>query len=260
MKRRMHYGLPVVMSIACSLLFTVPAFASNVKGKVETVGDTEISGWAWDSGSPEAAADVELYIYIDGAEKAEKLADVKADQYRDDLEKQLGYGNHGFSYEVNWNEIKGHSFVIEAYVVSGQNRELLTSDMKYEKPESGVVNTYKKMAGPGGEESINALTTGEDVTKGEDMGTFSVTAYCGCSKCSSGRGITYAGTAPQAGHTISADLNLFPLGTRLKVGDIIYTVEDKGRSVEGKELDIYFASHEEALNFGRQEAEVFLVE
>ena len=79
------------------------------------------------------------------------------------------------------------------------------------------------------------------------MGTFTVTGYCNCEKCSGGHGYTYSGTVPQANHTLSADLTLLPLGTKVMIDDIVYTVEDKGGGVDGKKVDIYFATHEEAL-------------
>ena len=66
--------------------------------------------------------------------------------------------------------------------------------------------------------------------------------------------------SPTPNHTISADLDLFPLGTRLKIDGIVYTVEDKGSSVKGNILDIFYSSHEDALAKGTYTAEVFLVE
>lgn len=56
------------------------------------------------------------------------------------------------------------------------------------------------------------------------------------------------------------DLTRFPIGTQLRIGDTIYTVEDKGSSVKGNTLDIYYDSHDEALANGVYYAEVFLVQ
>jgi len=95
--------------------------------------------------------------------------------------------------------------------------------------------------------------------RGESLGMFTTTGYCSCEKCSGGYGLTYSGTVPQANHTISADLNLYPIGTRLMIGDVIYTVEDMGSAVKGNWIDIYYASHEEAVAHGKQTQEVFAV-
>ena len=96
--------------------------------------------------------------------------------------------------------------------------------------------------------------------KGASLGIFKTTGYCNCRSCSGGHNLTYSGTVPKANHTISADISKFPIGTRLMIGDIIYTVEDIGSSIYGNKIDIFYASHQEAWNHGTQEAEVFLVE
>lgn len=92
------------------------------------------------------------------------------------------------------------------------------------------------------------------------LGRFTITGYCGCEQCSGGHNLTYSGTVPTPNHTISADLDYFPLGTKLEIDGIVYTVEDKGSSVNGNILDIFYGSHEEALAKGTYTAEVFLVQ
>ena len=79
---------------------------------------------------------------------------------------------------------------------------------------------------------------------GRSYGTFKISAYCGCEACSGGHLYTYSGAVPKEDHTISADLGLqFPLGTKLLIDGIIYTVEDKGSGVVENHLDIYFDTH-----------------
>lgn len=91
------------------------------------------------------------------------------------------------------------------------------------------------------------------------LGMFTTTGYCGCKKCSKGSGLTYSGTVPKAKHTISADLSVLPLGTKVRIGDTIYTVEDIGGGVNGHKIDIYYDTHDEALAHGLSRDEVFLV-
>lgn len=92
------------------------------------------------------------------------------------------------------------------------------------------------------------------------LGMFVTTGYCGCEICCpSGSSLTYSGTVPRPAHTISADITAFPIGTRLMINGVIYTVEDIGSQVTGNKIDIYYATHEEALDHGVQEAEVFAV-
>lgn len=97
-------------------------------------------------------------------------------------------------------------------------------------------------------------------TKGQSLGMFTTTGYCNCSRCSGGHNLTYSGTVPMASHTISADIDIFPIGTRLMIDDIIYTVEDIGSGVDGNKLDIYYASHADAVAHGMKTQEVFAVE
>lgn len=101
----------------------------------------------------------------------------------------------------------------------------------------------------------------EQTESGESLGMFTTTGYCNCEKCNSGgHALTYSGTVPKAEHTISADLSLYPIGTRLMIGDIIYTVEDKGTHVSGNWIDVYYDDHDDAWNHGLKTEEVFLVE
>lgn len=109
-------------------------------------------------------------------------------------------------------------------------------------------------------DAAKPLASGESPKQGKSLGMFTTTGYCNCSQCSGGHSLTYSGTVPQAGHTLSADLDLFPIGTRLMINGTIYTVEDMGSSVDGHKVDIYYASHEEAVAHGTKQEEVFMVE
>ena len=92
---------------------------------------------------------------------------------------------------------------------------------------------------------------------GECLGTFTITAYCGCSKCSGGHNKTASGTTPTQGRTIAADTSILPFGTQVVIGGIVYTVEDRGSGVSGNHIDIFFATHEDALAFGSKSMKVY---
>lgn len=103
----------------------------------------------------------------------------------------------------------------------------------------------------------------EAAVEGEPLGTFTVTGYCGCETCTgiySADHMTFTGVEPIPGHTIAADPNLVPLHSKLLINGIVYTVEDTGKNIIGRRLDIYFESHEEAVIYGRKEEMVYLVE
>lgn len=114
-------------------------------------------------------------------------------------------------------------------------------------------------AGGPGVSKVAEPTEPSELMEGDSLGIFKTTGYCNCSQCSKGSGLTYSGTTPQANHTISADLSILPLGTKVKINDIIYTVEDMGGGVDGHKIDIYYSSHEEALAHGLSSVEVFLI-
>ncbi len=121
------------------------------------------------------------------------------------------------------------------------------------------------------EESSQAPTTVPTVVTFADengnyeyVGEFTLTAYCPCTICcgqwsNMTNPTTASGTTATAGRTIAADTSKFPFGTRLMINGQIYTVEDTGGAVVGNRIDIFFNSHQEALNFGLRTASVYIV-
>lgn len=92
---------------------------------------------------------------------------------------------------------------------------------------------------------------------GEYLGTFTVTAYCPCARCcGKSNGITASGKKAKAGRTIATS-SQFSFGTKLVVGGKVYTVEDRGGAIKGNRIDIFFASHKQALQFGRRKMKVY---
>lgn len=91
-----------------------------------------------------------------------------------------------------------------------------------------------------------------------NLGTFKITAYCGCSKCcGKSDGITASGVKATAGRTIAVDTNIIPFGTKVIIDGYEYVAEDRGGSIIGNRIDIFMESHAEAINFGVQYKEVF---
>ena len=79
---------------------------------------------------------------------------------------------------------------------------------------------------------------------------FSATAYC--------KGlVTASGVAVQSG-VVAADPELLPVGSVIEVASLpqkyngIYTVMDTGPAVQGRQVDVYMWSCNEALQFGRR--------
>lgn len=92
------------------------------------------------------------------------------------------------------------------------------------------------------------------------LGKFEITAYCHCVKCcGKSDGITASGTKTTADRTIAVDPRIIPLGSKILIDGKIYVAEDVGDGIKGNHIDIYFPTHQAALNFGRQYKDVNLV-
>jgi len=95
----------------------------------------------------------------------------------------------------------------------------------------------------------------------EFLGTFTCTAYCACEQCCGkwASGYTATGTKATAGRTVAVDPSVIPLGTTIEVGSNRYVAEDTGSLVTGNRIDIFFDTHEEAVKFGVQKMDVYVV-
>lgn len=107
--------------------------------------------------------------------------------------------------------------------------------------------------------------------------TLETTGYCPCRKCCGwkrnwfgrpvfaggplkGRpkkvGVTASGTRARYG-TIAADTSRFPFGTIMHIPGYGYgRVEDRGSAIRGGKIDLFFRSHSEALQWGRERKQV----
>jgi 3D (Asp-Asp-Asp) domain-containing protein len=107
--------------------------------------------------------------------------------------------------------------------------------------------------------------------------TMEATGYCRCGSCcgwernwfgrpvfSSGPnkgqrkpvGITASGTRARPG-TIAADTRRYPFGTIMHIPGYGYgIVEDRGGAIKGNKIDLYFRTHQQALEWGRQSVRV----
>ena len=93
------------------------------------------------------------------------------------------------------------------------------------------------------------------------LGTFEITAYCSCESCCPGTsdGLTYTETVATEGRTIAVDPNVIPLGSIIEINGANYVAEDIGGAIKSNRIDIFFNSHSEAREFGRQYHDVFMI-
>jgi 3D (Asp-Asp-Asp) domain-containing protein len=114
-------------------------------------------------------------------------------------------------------------------------------------------------------DDFNSTTTEEETViepKFNDLGSFTVTAYCCCKICCGKEpehpayGITASGKRATEGRTIAVDPSIIPLGTTVYLNGNPYIAEDTGSAIKGKKIDLFINDHQRAKVFGVQEMEV----
>lgn len=273
MKKSLQHRIIMTGAVFCfSALAAFPGLAANLSGHLDSINDQQITGWAWDQENPSAPVTVNLTIAGAGGPGGIVTATVTADQPRSDLKKSLGSSDHAFSCQIDWDSYEGETFVVTAEAVSGDTRTLLEGTLIYNKSKTGKKdNTASKKDAPviTGDEKLKSgersgptadNTAVETGVQGDYLGEYVASGYCNCSRCSGGHNRTFSGTIPKSRHTIAADTSVFPIGTKIMIDDVIYTVEDIGGGVTDNRLDIFFDTHQEALDFGLKKVKVYSVQ
>ncbi len=266
MKKTLRQRLSMAgAALLLSLCSAVPAWASSISGELESVTDTAISGQiSWETSSAEP---VSIEITVAREDEPEVFHTITVNG----ISEGEGGAPVSFSCEINWNEFVENRYLVTAKAVSGKEQIPLSGTFLYDKEEgTGVLQGSDVSSGESTEEASEAAGQPEDsqaddsengaYVQGEYLGSFTASAYCSCSNCSGGHALTYSGTVPLANHTIAADLDLYPIGTKLMIDGVVYTVEDMGHGVDGNWLDIYFDTHEEALAYGLKTVDVYRAE
>ncbi len=101
------------------------------------------------------------------------------------------------------------------------------------------------------------------VRVGQSLGNVVTSGYCACSICCGqwAGGPTASGVMPTANHTIAVDARnpIVPMGTKIVMNGIEYTVEDTGNFARyGVAFDVYYNDHNVALQHGHRTWEAFI--
>ncbi|MCI8508695.1 MAG: cell wall hydrolase [Lachnospiraceae bacterium] len=154
-------------------------------------------------------------------------------------------------------------------VVSNYNDTLMVFMVLYANGQAGYVmdDTGKKNLKKVFDEMNYFDTASSAVEKqvGDSIGEVMVTAYCPCPQCCGpyANGITASGKTAKPKHTIAVDAYhpIVPMGTKVVIEGVVYTVEDTGNlNHYGNDFDIFYASHAETSQWGRRKVEAFLAE
>lgn len=104
---------------------------------------------------------------------------------------------------------------------------------------------------------IKTDATSEDGNPGQwQTVQMRVTAYCPCPKCcgSYSDGVTASGHKISPGDSFAAADSRYPFGTEIIIAGYnsgqAVEVLDRGGAITGNRLDVFFHSHQEALNWG----------
>lgn len=144
---------------------------------------------------------------------------------------------------------------------------------------------YKPME----EEAPEVTETVEDITEEPEpepeviepvyisLGKAKITAYCSCKKCcgkwalnrpkdENGNDIVYgaSGNVLIPGYSVAVDPDVIPYGTKIYINGQEYIAHDCGGKIDGNDIDVYFADHQEAWDFAAQfwkkPTEIFILE
>lgn len=140
--------------------------------------------------------------------------------------------------------------------LNSEKQELETRIAELEK-KSQTTQTTKKETTTTQNTTSN---TNQSTSGGKNLGQFKISAYCHCSKCcGKSDGITATGVKATANRTIAVDPKVIPLGSKVIIDGKTYVAEDTGGNIKGNRIDMYFSSHQEALNWGIKYKNVTLV-
>lgn len=152
-------------------------------------------------------------------------------------------------------------FFVFNYTNYKQNYEVYFNFECKEKEQQNLINSSGGLE----TENFESETKEEKNHELKSIGFFVVTAYCPCEKCCGvwADGITATGTKATQGKTIAVDPSLIELGSVVYFDGIDgfggYVAEDTGGAIKENRIDIYFDNHQDALEWGVKEIEVFQI-
>lgn len=136
-----------------------------------------------------------------------------------------------------------------------QEKNKTTTRGTTDKERTETTKSSNSSSGSTTKKTTTKTTTTTKNSSSNSSGWIAVeaTGYCPCiSCCGKTNGITASGKKAQANHTIAAP-STYKFGTQIEIkGYGTYVVEDRGGAINGNRIDIFFNTHQEALNWGRR--------
>lgn len=174
---------------------------------------------------------------------------------------QMETSNPGYDrYRYNVDEIGHDPFILISYLSAKYEVFEFDSQIK-----ADLDALFAAQYGLTSESSTETITEKKTVRVGESLGQVVTSGYCPCAICCGvwAGGPTASGVYPQLKHTIAVDAYTpkLPLGTKVVMNGVEYTVEDTGEFTRyGVDFDVYYDTHAEAEAHGHQTWEAYLAD
>ena len=162
-------------------------------------------------------------------------------------------------YRYNIGEIGHDPHTLISYLTARYG------DFKFDEIKGELETIFSLQYGITVEEKSETRQETSTIQVGQSLGNVVTSGYCNCPICCGvwSGGPTASGAMPQANHTLAVDAaNPFlPMGTKVVMNGIEYTVEDTGNFAQyGVQFDVYYDNHSVAEAHGHQTWECFLAE
>lgn len=153
---------------------------------------------------------------------------------------------------------------------------LVSCDIHKEEQDTKTTTASTESAEPtkrAASQDKNETDNNEEELVVGSLGEFKLTAYCSCQRCCNewalnrpvdkdGNEIVYGSTGETLieGVSIAVDPNVILYGSEVIIDGQTYIAHDTGGAIKGNRIDLYYSSHQDAINHGVKYAEVFLIQ
>jgi len=192
---------------------------------------------------------------IKGAENDYRALEAELSSKVTDLETNYpGYA----SYELNAGQIGHDPYKLAALLT------VLHQDYKREDVQEDLQKIFEMQYNLSMHDEAGSVER-RTVRVGQSLGNVVTSGYCNCPICCGqwSGGPTASGVYPTANHTIAVDAHnpIVPMGTKVVMNGIEYTVEDTGNFARyGVAFDVYYGDHSTAQQHGHKTWEAFIAD
>ncbi len=161
-------------------------------------------------------------------------------------------------YRFQIDEISHNPYHLISYFTT------MYGEFTYDQVKDELEEIFRQQYGLSctGESNVTVTET-RKIRVGDPIGQVVTSGYCSCERCcgTNAGTPTASGAWPKPQHTIAVDASnpVVPMGTHVVMNGIEYVVEDTGPLRQyGVDFDVYYGSHEEALQHGHRTLTAYL--